>query len=139
MKSNMGGDRDALMAEINMIPLIDVSLVLLIIFMVMTPMLVRSQIQVNLPKATPQQQADEKQTLDIQVTKQGDIYFKDQLVPPAEIEETLRRNIPDPANQAVIIEADKESIFDNVVQIMDAAKKIGVTKLGVGVLQKKTE
>ena len=51
MKTLNSGDKYALVAEINMIPFIDVALVLLIIFMVITPFLVRAQIKINLPKA----------------------------------------------------------------------------------------
>jgi biopolymer transport protein ExbD len=125
-----------LIAEINMIPFIDVSLVLLIIFMVMTPFLVKSQLKVNLPKAESAEQAgDEKDMVDVEVDKDGAIAVNGQTVPPDEVEVALRNVVLDVENQPVVIHADGEVPFQSVVTVMDAAKKIGVMKLGVGVKQ----
>ena len=125
-----------LIAEINMIPFIDVSLVLLIIFMVMTPFLVKSQLKVNLPKAeSAEQAADERDTVDVQVDKDGAISVNGQVVPPDGVEAALRNVLLDVETQPVIIHADGEVPFQSVVTVMDAAKKIGVVKLGVGVKQ----
>ena len=129
------GGADAPMAEINMIPLIDVALVLLIIFMVLTPILVRSQIQVNLPGAATVTPTPEQRTLNVQVAKDGQIYVADQAVLPDALEAALRGQIPTPADQTVVIEADKQVAFEHVVKVMDTVKKIGVTKMGVAVKQ----
>ena len=123
-----------IMAEINMIPFIDVALVLLIIFMVITPFLVRSQIRVNLPRSRTADLATENEKpLEIQVVKDGTVYIHGQSVAPDEIESTLRRLLPSPETQPVVIQADKETSFEHVVKVMGTAKKIGATKLGVSV------
>ena len=71
-----GGDKYRLISEINMIPFIDVSLVLLIIFMVMTPFLMKSQIKVNLPGSSSAQQiTQDDKTVDIQVQADGAIFM----------------------------------------------------------------
>ena len=133
---NAGSRKYKLIAEINMIPFIDVSLVLLIIFMVMTPFLVKSQLKVNLPKAeSAEQAADEKDMIDVEVDKQGAIAVNGQTVPPEGVEEALRNVVLDVENQPVVIHADGEVPFQSVVTVMDAAKKIGILKLGVGVKQ----
>ena len=125
-----------IIAEINMIPFIDVSLVLLIIFMVMTPFLVKSQLKVNLPKAeSAEQAAEEKDMIDVQIDKNGAIGINGQAVAPDAVEAALRNVLLDVENQPVIIHADREVPFQSVVTVMDAAKKIGVAKLGVGVKQ----
>jgi biopolymer transport protein ExbD len=125
-----------IIAEINMIPFIDVALVLLIIFMVMTPFLVKSQLKVNLPKAESAEEAsDERDTIDVQVDKDGAISVNGQAVAPDAVEAALRNVLLDVENQPVVIHADREVPFQAVVTVMDAAKKIGVAKLGVGVKQ----
>ncbi len=135
MKADQGDKDFGIMAEINMIPLIDVALVLLIIFMVLTPILVRSQIQVNLPGAATVTPTPEQRTLNVQVAKDGQIYVADQAVLPDALEAALRGQIPTPADQTVVIEADKQVAFEHVVKVMDTVKKIGVTKMGVAVKQ----
>ncbi|MFH0909168.1 MAG: biopolymer transporter ExbD [bacterium] len=135
MKADQGDSEFGIMAEINMIPLIDVALVLLIIFMVLTPILVRSQIQVNLPGAKSVTSSPEQRTLHVQVSKDGQIYVAGQAVLPDALESSLRGQIPTPADQTVVIEADKQVAFEHVVKVMDTVKKIGVTKMGVAVKQ----
>ena len=135
MKADQGDNDFGIMAEINMIPLIDVALVLLIIFMVLTPILVRSQIQVNLPGAKSVTPTPEQRTLNVQVSKDGQIYVADKAVLPDALEAALRGQIPTPADQTVVIEADKQVAFEHVVKVMDTVKKIGVTKMGVAVKQ----
>jgi biopolymer transport protein TolR len=136
MKAGIENGKRRIMAEINMIPLIDVSLVLLIIFMVMTPYLVKSQLKVNLPKAkSGESDSSNEQQLEVQVERTGAITVNGQPVAPAEIEATLRRLLTDPVNQPVVIQADKDVAFEHVVVVMDAAKRIGASKVGVGVKQ----
>lgn len=123
-----------IMAEINMIPLIDVALVLLIIFMIMTPFLIKSQIRVNLPKAklkTPIPHPE--QILQIQLDSGGVIYMDGQSVAKDILENRLRARVADPQNQPVMIEADQDVKFQHVVTVMDAVKRIGVSKLGINV------
>ncbi len=121
-----------IMAEINMIPFIDVVLVLLLIFMIMTPLLVQSQLKINLPaikKVEPDQ--PRKQTLTVQVDRMGTAYLSGMPVAPDLLEGRLRQLLTDPEHQPVIVEADKDVPFQHVVTVMDTAKRIGATKLAV--------
>ena len=120
-----------IMAEINMIPFIDVALVLLLIFMIMTPFLVRSQLKINLPgiKKT-EKDITRKQTLQVQVDRAGTAYLNGMPVAPDLLEGRLRQLLTDP-QQPVVIEADKDVPFQHVVTVMDAAKRIGATRLAV--------
>lgn len=123
-----------IMAEINMIPLIDVALVLLIIFMVMTPFLIKSQIRVNLPRAKLKEPIPRpEQILQIQLDSSGVIYVDGQSVAKDILESRLRARVTDPQNQPVMIEADQDVKFQHVVTVMDAVKRIGVSKLGINV------
>ena len=124
------------MAEINMIPLIDVSLVLLIIFMVMTPFLVKSKIRVNLPKAgSGETEAGREKPVAIQVEKDGGIYVNSRRVPVADLEKALRQVVPDPRTQAIVVEADKDVPFQQFITVVDIARKIGVVNFSVAVKQ----
>ncbi|MFA7157977.1 MAG: biopolymer transporter ExbD [Kiritimatiellia bacterium] len=127
-----------IMADINMIPLIDVALVLLIIFMVMTPFLIKSQIKINLPKAQLKQPVPKpEQVLQIQIDLAGIIYIDGQKVTKDALEGRLKSRLPDPQNQPVMIEADQDVKFQHVVTVMDAVKRAGVSKLGINVKHEK--
>jgi biopolymer transport protein ExbD len=121
-----------IMNEINMIPFIDVTLVLLIIFMIMTPFLVRSQLKINLP-STRKTEPDltRKQTLQVQVDRAGTAYLDGMPVAPELLEGRLKQMLTDPEHQPVVVEADKDVPFQHVVTVMDAAKRIGAVKLAV--------
>ncbi len=120
-----------IMAEINMIPFIDVSLVLLLIFMIMTPLMVRSQLKINLPTTKDSQQdITRKETIQVQVDRTGTAYLSGMPVAPDLLESRLRQLLTDP-NQPVVVEADKDVPFQHVITVMDAAKRIGALKLAV--------
>ncbi len=138
MKIQIGPrDKFPLMAEINMIPLIDVSLVLLIIFMVVTPFLVTSQLKMNLPKAVSGIPPD-SEPIKIQVTAQRTYYVDSQAVLEEDLASALNYKISREKNPVVLIEADKSVPFDYVVRAMDIAKSQGAQKLGVAVTAEKT-
>lgn len=119
------------MAEINMIPFIDVSLVLLLIFMIMTPLMVRSQLKINLPSTKDSQQdLTRKETIQVQVDRNGTAYLSGMPVAPDLLESRLRQLLTNP-NQPVVVEADKDVPFQHVISVMDAAKRIGALKLAV--------
>lgn len=133
-----GGGKYRIVAEINMVPFIDIVLVLLIIFMVMTPFLIRAQIKVTPPEAANAEEAtDEDDTVTVQVEKSGGLYIEGQPVAAENIEASLRRHLPRPQVQPLMIEADKDVPFQHVVVVLDAGKKLGVRKMGVGVQPKK--
>ncbi|MEI6166713.1 MAG: biopolymer transporter ExbD [bacterium] len=120
-----------IMADINMIPFIDVSLVLLLIFMIMTPLMVRSQLKINLPSTKDSQQdITRKETIQVQVDRTGTAYLSGMPVAPDLLESRLRQLLKDP-NQPVVVEADKDVPFQFVITVMDAAKRIGALKLAV--------
>jgi biopolymer transport protein ExbD len=125
-----------IMAEINMVPFIDVALVLLIIFMIMTPVLMRAQIKVQLPTAGKTEPATENpESVRVQVDKTGSIWIDGQSVPRASVLATVKQRLRHPQSQALIIEADRDAAFQHVVLVMDAGKQAGAAKLSVSVRQ----
>lgn len=121
-----------LMSDINMIPFIDVSLVLLIIFMVVTPLLVTSQIKVNLPKAVSGIPPDSN-PIKIQITAKKNFYINDQAVLSKDLASILRSMFTGEEKPVVLIEADASVPFRYIIMAMDSAKSQGAHKLGVAV------
>lgn len=124
--------RKRMITEINMVPFIDIVLVLLIIFMILSPFLAQSQIPVNLPRAATTRPGDDENPLRLRITRDGDYYLGDQRILrdalPAKLAETA---LP---GRAVLIEADRDVSFKNVVLALDAAQKLKAVKVGVAVL-----
>ena len=134
MKTTSSSDKYTLVTEINMIPFIDVALVLLIIFMVMTPFLVKEQIKIDLPRTksvnTP---VDTHHLLQIDVSQDGAIRVDGVSVAADGVYEAIRSRLTDAENQPVVIAADRDVAFEKVVVVMDAAKRCGAKRLGVSV------
>jgi biopolymer transport protein ExbD len=116
-----------------MIPLIDVSLILLIIFMVITPFLVQSQIQVNLPKASTGVKDGEDNTLKVQLGADGAMTVDGKPVRFQNLERELILRFGKSYKKTVLVEADKSVPVDRVVQVLDTAKKLGAGKIGIAV------
>jgi len=117
---------------INVTPLVDITLVLLIIFMVTTSYIVKAAIEVDLPKAASGQQI-QPTTLAITLTRQGELYLNERPTSEenltAHIGAELRRN----ANLQVLISADTELSYGRVVWLIDLIKQLGVRKYALNV------
>jgi biopolymer transport protein ExbD len=129
-----GTGRYHIQAEINMIPLIDVALVLLIIFMVISPILVESQLKVNVPKVAAQAGKSDKTALKIEISADGSLGFEGKVVTRDQLRAALARELPPGSQASLLIQADKNVAFNDVVFVMDLAKQLKVDKLGVAVL-----
>lgn len=129
MSSGKGGGRTT-MAEINVTPMVDVMLVLLIIFMVTAP-LIQQGVKVNLPttKAQPVESADKKIVLSIDVTKK--VFIGEVEVPFAELEEKLKSNAKLQAEKELYLHADRDLPYGIVVDVMAMAQRAGVTNVGM--------
>jgi biopolymer transport protein ExbD len=124
--------KKGVIADINMIPLIDVALILLIIFMVITPFLVQNQIKVNLPKAnTGSTEGSDEMPLKITIDKNYNVYVNSKKVYNLEKELILRLSKSN--KKVVLIEADKTVPIEKVVKALDSAKKLGAGKIGISV------
>lgn len=134
MKVHLGSHKKKrLITEINMVPFIDVVLVLLIIFMILSPFIAQSQIPVSLPRAAGQP-GDDDTPLKLKITRDGDYYVGDQRVLRNNLSEKLAQAVALNPRRAVLIEADRDVSFKNVVLALDAAQKLKSVKVGVAVL-----
>ncbi len=126
--------RQRAIAELNLIPLIDVSLILVIIFMVLTPILVQSQLTVKLPKADSGAPAQADSTVNVQISRNGTLVVEGTPVPWPGLERELSLRLPQSARKTLLVQADRTVPVEKVVAVLDAAKKLGVGKLGIGVM-----
>lgn len=117
------------LAEINVIPLVDVVLVLLLVFMLTAPMMYRG-IDVNLPKTSSKPTAVEERLV-LTVTKDRLLYINDRLLPLATLEPRLRDLLRDRTDKTIFIKADKDLAYGHVVETMDRVRRAGVERVGM--------
>ena len=117
------------MAEINIIPLVDVVLVLLLVFMLTAPMMYRG-IDVNLPKTSSKPTAIEERLV-LTITKDRLLYINDRALPLATLEPRLRELIKDRPDKTIFIKADKDLAYGHVVETMDRVRRAGVDRVGM--------
>src|SRR5690349_967941 len=129
MGSNRGGGR-VTMSEINVTPMVDVMLVLLIIFMVTAP-LIQQGVKVNLPetKAAPVEASDKKLVLSIDA--QRHVYIGEAEVAVEELQQKLATNAKAQADKEVYLHADRDVPYGVVVDVMAAAQRAGITNVGM--------
>jgi len=121
--------RPRFMAEINVVPLVDVVLVLLVIFMVTAPMLYRG-LDINLPQTSTNTIKPEQRVV-LTVERDRRIYLDKELMPLIQLQprlHTLRSSNPE---VSVFLRADRDVPYGTVVQVMDSIKKAGIEKLGM--------
>ena len=121
-------------SNINVTPMVDVMLVLLIIFMVITPMLQRSM-TVELAKANnpiPMADADKEDALIVAVTSDGKVYFDTQLIQnPGDITQKVKDRVANRVNKEVYVKADARAKYKAVVEVVDNVRSAGVDLLGL--------
>jgi biopolymer transport protein TolR len=126
--ANTGHTRTSL-AEINITPLVDVVLVLLIIFMVTAPVL-QSGIDVNVPKTKTVKEITEERLV-ISIDKQQRVFLGSQPININSIGDTLRQKVRDPQHQAIFLRADEDVPFGAFATVMDAVKQSGITNVSI--------
>jgi biopolymer transport protein ExbD len=125
--SNSGGGP---MAEINVTPLVDVMLVLLIIFMITAP-LMSHKIRIDLPQANPNvQEQNPPEPIDLAVKETGEIFWNDELVTEAMLQAQLRVSAQKNPQPELQIRADKDTKYQLIATVMANAKSAGMVKIG---------
>ena len=124
------------MSEINITPFTDVVLVLLVIFMIATPLLIRSEIKVNLPQTSSADMAPQK-NLVITIDTTGGVYVDDVRVALSDLRPNLTAALAKRPGSPVIIMGDRDVRYDLVVRVLEIAKSCGVSRLSLAVQIKK--
>jgi biopolymer transport protein ExbD/biopolymer transport protein TolR len=127
-------------SEINVTPMVDVMLVLLIIFMVVTPMLQKGisvdMAKVNNPEQMPD--ADKEDALLVSVTRDGKVYFGSEQTTIDNLTTKVKDRLANKMDKRVYVKADMRARFGSVVQVVDSVRAAGVDDLGLLTDQKKT-
>ncbi|NVM56720.1 MAG: protein TolR [Desulfobacterales bacterium] len=124
------GRNGRFMSDINVTPLVDVMLVLLIIFMVTAPMMMQG-VNVSLPQTTSKRLPAEKDHLIITVDRSQQIYFNDYKVALEAFQAKLKKILEGRPDQKVYLRADKSVPYGVVVRVISEVKNAGVEKLGM--------
>ncbi len=123
--------RGGLISGINITPFTDVVLVLLVIFMIATPLLIRSEIKVNLPRTASAETAT--QNIEITIDAAGTVYLQGTPVGIPRLASALAAELKRRPGWPVIIKGDREVRYDLVVRVLDIARASGVAKLALAV------
>jgi biopolymer transport protein ExbD len=123
------GGGPAPMAEINMIPLIDVMLVLLVIFIITAPLLTHA-VKVDLPRASSQVNLTKPDNIQVAIDHTGAVYWNGQVVDMAEWRERMAAAAKLQPQPEIHLRADGEVAYRRVAQVMSDAAKVGLSRIG---------
>lgn len=129
------GDDGEVIAEINMIPFIDISLVLLIIFLVTSSIIVRETIEVQLPQAASGSDSAPS-TVGIAITHNGDVYWNGEISDAQRIATAMRKEAEIDPKVRAIISADRNVDYGIVVDMIDVVKQNGASAFALNVEQR---
>ena len=128
---NGNGDDDPVMADINVTPLVDVMLVLLIIFMITAPML-HQGIEVALPRAEAQNlQMRTEDPLILSIDRGGAVYLKDSPVDTADLVDQLKGLMAERGDDSVFLKGDRDVPYGRVIEVLDILHRGGIVHVGM--------
>ncbi len=134
---NLRFRKQKLIAEINITPFTDVILVLLIIFMITTPLILQSSLKVNLPQASSAQAAREVSPVNIIITNEGAVYLDEALVTRRELREKIYAKYKNEPSLAVILSSDRLVRFKDIVDVLDILNAMGIKNLNIAATTEK--
>ena len=123
----------AVLNDINVTPLVDVMLVMLIIFMVITPMLTKGQSVDKVKTANPiaMQDADKEDAVLVSVTKDGGVYLGTTKIPPDSLPQKVKDLLTNRLDKTVYINADMRALYGKVADVVDNLRAAGVDNVGL--------
>lgn len=132
-------DESDIMAEINITPLTDIFLVLLIIFMVTSSVLTNSGVDVNLPQASPLTAQAQPEGIVVSLLPRGKMAVNGLSIEAGDfgtLEESVKKAFTMTKSRLVILEGDRESFLGSAIEVMDSARKAGAEKFAIATAQK---
>jgi len=124
-----GDDDDGLMNEINMTPLVDVMLVLLIVFMVTIPV-IHHAVKIDLPHASSQKEDTKPAHVDVSIDADGNVLWDGTPVDDAALRAKIAVAAQSNPQPELHLKADRKVAYEKVAQVMSAAQGGGITKIG---------
>ena len=121
---------DELKSDINVTPLVDVMLVLLVIFMVVTPLL-KQHLPVELPLAAHSHEAQETSQVTLVAAADGTLFLSEQPIAAESLDGALHNLYAERLDKTIFLEADRSLPYSRVVDLMDACRAAGVERIGV--------
>lgn len=131
MAIHLGDDEEDIVAEINMTPLIDIMLVLLILFMVTSSVSLESGLDVELPQVAGKTEKNEGSAVIISLDNEGRLSVQGNPTDMDNLEQAIKTAMENEKTGLVILEGDRKSRLGNAVQIMDIAKAAGAQKFAI--------
>lgn len=128
MGFHLGDDEHEGMSEINLIPLIDIMLVLMIIFLV-TATIVNPAVKLNLPKADASVIADPPEVVTLSIDAQGGIHWNQDVVSLNEVAQRMNAAAQQPTKPSLHLRTDREAKYDTLAQVLARASQAGLTDL----------
>ncbi|MDT8364790.1 MAG: biopolymer transporter ExbD [Nitrosomonas sp.] len=117
------------MSEINVVPLVDVMLVLLIIFIITAPLLTHS-VKVDLPKASSTQNATQQEHIEFAIYADGNFFWSGELVTPESLPSRFAQAIAESSDTELHIRADRDARYELVAKVMSLAAQAGISRIG---------
>lgn len=133
-----GGSAKGPMSDINMTPLIDVMLVLLVIFIITAPLLTHA-VKLDLPRASAIAAPDDAQTVDVSIDAQGRLYWNGTLLDETALRARLAQASQRTPAPEIHLRADRSARYEAIARVMADAQRAGVTKIGFVTLPDTTE
>ena len=127
---------DQPIAEINVVPLVDIILVVLIIFMVTAPLVLKPTIDVNLPQASSGEQKQAPKTIEVVVSKNGQVYYSGKAVSLDQLKSQVAAEAKTNNESSVVLTADKDVTLNGLTTIIDVIKTAGIKKVGFSIQKK---
>ena len=128
-------DGDEILSEINIIPLVDISLVLLIIFMITANYIMTSSLSVDIPQAEHGKPMQQAAVVTIVITNEGPMYLENELVTSGELKAKMQAQYTKNQDISVILSAERNVSFKHIVKTIDMLHEVGVTKLNIAAVQ----
>lgn len=132
-----GQNSDELISEINVTPLIDVMMVLLILFMVTSSISFESGLDVDLPKTTHGKEMKERENLIVSINKEQEIFVKGEKITENQLEQRLKELVKEKTIDTLIFQGDKNTTIEKTIQILDIARGVGIKSISIAALPAK--
>ena len=130
------GDNEEPISDINVVPLVDIILVVLIIFMVTAPMVLKPTIDVNLPQASSGDQKNIPKSLEVVIGKDGQFFLNGTAVSLDELQANAQKEAENSSESTAVLTADKEVTLETLTQVIDTIKSAGIRKVGFSIQKK---
>lgn len=128
--SNFNEDAHEDMSEINMIPLVDVMLVLLILFIITAPLFTPHSFDIDVPEAETEATQEQPDTVALAIDAQGQLFWGDEAINDTTLQQRLSDEAKKRPQPAVHLRADKQTRYEHIAHIMEAVQKTGIEQLG---------